>query len=249
MKQLMVFICLFVMSWLPLSHAQQTKQPTVVFVHGAWGGGWDYKLMASLLEPNGYEVYRPSLTGLGERAHLNGPSVNLETHITDIVNLIQMEELSNVILVGHSYGGMVITGVADRIPEHIAQLVYADAMLPNHGESVFSLDDDQTVEFFTELANSRGQGWSIPTFWPNPGKDVAHPLESFKQPIALTNPARNSIPSTYILTIEPGAETDDFSEFAQRAKARGWRYHELPTGHNLQRTMPHEYAEIIMNLD
>ena len=133
-------------------HGQETKpaveSETFVFVHGAWGGGWDYKTMEKLLEDAGHKVYRPTLTGQGERVHLNGPDVNLDTHIMDIVNVIKFEDLHDIILVGHSYGGMVITGVADRIPQKIKHLVYADAMLPEDGESVFSLTTEESRKRF-----------------------------------------------------------------------------------------------------
>lgn len=230
------------------NNGQVTSHETFVFVHGAWGGGWDYKVMEKLLEDKGHTVYRPTLTGLGEREHLNGPDVNLDTHIMDIVNVIKFEELSDIILVGHSYGGMVITGVADRIPGKIKRLVYADAMLPVDGESVFDLNPEDSKKFFLNLAKADEGGFAIPPFWPDPGKDVPHPLASFQQPISLGNLDAAKIPATYILTIEPGADTDNFSKYAERAKERGWNYFELPTGHNLQRTMPEEYAEILLNL-
>lgn len=227
---------------------QSKKNTTIVFVHGAWGGGWDYKTMESLLENEGYIVYRPTLTGQGEREHLNGPDVNLDTHIMDILNVIKFEELNDIILVGHSYGGMVITGVTDRIPEKIKHIVYVDAMLPEDGESVFSLSSNEQNKMILELANSKGNGYSIPPYWEDFGKDVPHPLETFRQPIKLGNPETENIPATYILTIEPGQETDRFSKYAERAKERNWNYFELPTGHNAQRTMPNEYTKILMDI-
>ena len=111
-------------------------KPVILFVHGAWGGGWQFRKVAPLLESRGYTVYRPSLTGLGERAHLATPMVGLDTHIEDIVNVIRFENLHDVILVGHSYGGMVVTGVADRVPDRIKRVIYLDAMLPNDGDSI-----------------------------------------------------------------------------------------------------------------
>jgi len=219
---------------------------TIVFVHGAWGGGWDYKSMEAILEREGFDVYRPSLTGLGERAHLNSPDVNVDTHIMDIVNVLEFEELTDVILVGHSYGGMVITGVAHRVPERIAHLVYVDAILPDDGESVFGLGDPEGEAFVVGLAEERGDGWRIPPYWPEVGKDVAHPLETFRQPIVLGNPDAEGIPATYVLTYEGEPEADGFYKYAVRAKERGWEYEELVTGHNPQRTMPNEYAEILV---
>ena len=225
-----------------------TKSKTFVFVHGAWGGGWDYKHMEELIEAHGHKVYRPTLTGQGEREHLNGPNVNLDTHITDIVNVIKFEDLHDIILIGHSYGGMVITGVADSIPERISHIVYADAMLPQNGESVFDIWGDGE-KFFSDLAKSYGKDYAIPPFWPDWGKDVPQPYGTFKHPISLTNQEEAlKIPATYILTIDPGKDTDDFSKFAERAKERGWEYYEFQTGHNLQRTIPDEYAELLLKI-
>jgi pimeloyl-ACP methyl ester carboxylesterase len=104
-------------------------------VHGAWGGGWDWKHVDQLLTADGYKVYRPTLTGQGERSHLASTNIDLDTHIQDIVNVIVWEDLHDVVLVGHSYGGMVITGVADRVPDRIRRLVYVDAFVPDNGES------------------------------------------------------------------------------------------------------------------
>ena len=108
---------------------------TFVLVHGASGGGWDWRTMDELLTARGHSVYRPTLTGLGERNHLNSPEVNLTTHVTDVVNVIRFENLENVILVGHSYGGMVITGVLDAIPGRIDHAVFLDAAVPEDGQS------------------------------------------------------------------------------------------------------------------
>lgn len=227
--------------------SSETMQP-IVFVHGAWGGGWDYKLLQSMLEERGREVYRLTLTGLGERVHLISPEINLDTHIMDVVNVLKFEDLSNVVLVGHSYGGMVVTGVAHRVPELIGHLVYVDAMLPVDGESVFSLMEEERSRMMMSLADSQGEGFKIPPFWPDPGKDVPHPVGTFRQEISLGNPAADKIPATYVLTIEKGASQDQFSVYARRAKERGWNYVEWNTGHNPQRTMPNEYVAMLMGI-
>src|SRR5437762_3223128 len=112
---------------------------TFVLVHGAFAAGWNWQPIVPELEAAGHRVYWQSLTGLGERVHLAGPDVDLDTHIEDVVNLLRFEELEQVILVGHSYGGMVIRGVADRMPEQLAHLVYFDAFVPEDGQSVFDL--------------------------------------------------------------------------------------------------------------
>ena len=114
----------------------QTHQPrTFLFVPGAWDGGWDYAKVDSILRIEGDIVYRPTLTGLGERVHLSNANINLTTYVTDVVNVIKFEDLHNIILVGHSFGGMVLSGVAEQVSDRISQLVYLDAMVPNDGES------------------------------------------------------------------------------------------------------------------
>src|SRR5688572_10295014 len=121
MKKLVV---LYLFCPLIICFGQTNKQRTFLFVHGAWGGGWEYAKVDSILTAKGDIVFHPTLTGLGERVHLANADINLTTHITDIVNVIKFENLNNVILVGHSYGGMVISGVAELVPERIKQLIY-----------------------------------------------------------------------------------------------------------------------------
>src|SRR6266850_8241991 len=139
------FTILLLAVLLTAATAQTTKavtsatKPTIVIVHGAWGGSWAFRKVEELLREKGFNVYRPQLTGLGERVHLARPDTGLSTHIDDVVNMILFEDLHDIILMGHSYGGMVITGVADRVPDRIRRLVYVDALVPNDGESAMSL--------------------------------------------------------------------------------------------------------------
>jgi len=112
------------------------RKSTYVLVHGAWHGGWCWKKVAPALRAAGHVVYTPTLTGLGERAHLANPAIDLATHVADVVNLLEAEELDKVVLVGHSYGGMVVTGVADRAADRIGRLVYLDAANPKDGQSL-----------------------------------------------------------------------------------------------------------------
>ena len=180
----------------------KTDAQSVVIVHGAWGGGWAFREVDSILTSNGYPVYRPTLTGLGEREHLAGPGVNLGTHIEDVTNMILFEELSDIVLLGHSYGGMVVTGVADRVPGRIRHLVYLDAFLPNNNENVMDLTGDPSwIEQMT-------RGDLVVPSWVKsdqpPPKDVPHPLHSLTESIVLTNLAARDIPGTYILTVEKG---------------------------------------------
>lgn len=244
-KKILLSIILILCSPFGYSQDEHVSHNTIVFVHGAWGGGWDYKIIESILTDKGHVVYRPTLTGLGERQHLNGPNVTLDTHIQDIVNVLEFEDLENIILIGHSYGGMVITGVAHRVPSKIKHLIYTDAMLPVDGESVLDLTGDRLIKH-SKKDNNQYADWEVAPWWPDWGKDVPHPLNTLKQPIKLGNRDAEKIPATYILTKQANTREDDFSQFAKRAKRRGWLYHELATGHNPHRTMPNELAELIL---
>ena len=223
-------------------------QPVVVLVHGAWGGGWQFKKVAPLLAARGYTVYRPTLTGLGERVHLATADTGLATHIDDIVNLIVFENLHDVILVGHSYGGMVITGVADRIPERIARLVYLDAMLPVDGESAASLGKAGMAALL-----QRAKDGFIAPWWVRPDKpfprDVPHPVKTFTDDIALKNPAAAKIPGVYILTVDQGRrpEDDDFYSASIRATARGWPRLVMEADHNPEWFKPAETVEFLVH--
>lgn len=236
-----------------ISHAGEPvsaeSKPVLVSVHGAWAGGWQMKKVVPLLEARGYEVHCPTLSGLGERFHTATADIGLETHIQDIVNYILFADLHHVILLGHSYGGMVITGVADRIPERIARLVYLDAFLPENGESALG-GRPGLPELFAQ--NTR-EGFIHP-WWLKPGKpfphDVPHPLKTMTDAIVLTNPAAAAIPGTYILTVEPGKapETDDFYPFYQRALARGWPVIVMEADHVPQWRKPAETAALLATI-
>ena len=246
-------LVVLVMIMMPLNAAAQktasAKKPVFVIVHGAWGGSWAFGKVDSLMAEQQCLVYRPSLTGLGERVHLASPEVNLTTHITDVVNAILFENLTDIVLVGHSYGGMVISGVADRIPERIRKLVYLDAMVPNDGESVMSIMDPKG-----EGMSRMIQGDYIVPAWvkadQKPPKDVPHPLKTFTQQISLKNEKTRSIPAAYILTVDPGkkAEEDNFAASAARAKARGYEMHEMSADHNPQWSAVDELVKLLVRL-
>lgn len=231
--------------------AQQASH-TYVIVHGAWGGGWDWRTVDSMLTASGNRVYRATLTGLGERVHLATPATDLSTHVTDVVNVILYENLHDVVLVGHSYGGMVITGVADRIPDRIRRLVYVDAFLPENGESVVSMNRvPETQRFVRGLVDSAKNGLMPPT-WVKAGTppptDVPQPVRTFTEALTLTNPARQRVPGTYILTVEAGkAEAEDaFFPFAERAKKRGFTSYVLQSDHVAERTAPRELTDLLL---
>jgi pimeloyl-ACP methyl ester carboxylesterase len=223
-----------------------SSKPTFVIVHGAWGGSWAFRRVAALLNMKGYTVYRPSLTGLGERVHLASPEVGLSTHIDDVVNMLLFEDLHDVILVGHSYGGMVITGVADRVPDRIRRLIYIDAFVPDDGDSVMSLQGSR-AGWIKQM--TQGQYIVPPWVKPDqpPPKDVPQPLKTFTETIVLKNKSARQIPATYILTVERGrdARDDDFASQSERARARGWAVYQLQADHNPQWSAPEALAEML----
>ncbi len=231
--------------WALLGGAMAQEPPakrTYVLVHGAWGGGWDWRTVADLLGAQGHRVLRVTLTGLGERVHLASPEVGLDTHINDVVNTLLYEDLRDVTLVGHSYGGMVITGVADRLPERLGHLVYVDALVPEHGESVMS---------FFRAGGPPGEvraGLLVPAWVPpgaQPPMDVPQPLKTFEQPIVLSNPLREQVPATYIRLIAPRAQIEGADPFVARARARGWHLESLEADHNAQRSAPQALSALL----
>jgi pimeloyl-ACP methyl ester carboxylesterase len=218
--------------------AGASKPKTYVIVHGAWGGSWAFRRVGSMLGAAGHTVYRPSLTGQGERVHLASPEVGLGTHIDDVVNTLLFEELKDVVLVGHSYGGMVITGVADRVPDRIKHLVYLDAFVPDNGDSAMTMTRPGGSDWLKSMTSN---GYIVPP-WVKPEqpypKDVPQSLKTFTEPIVLKNEAARKLPATYVLTMEAGKTTDDFSPQADRAKARGWAVLQLTADHNPQWSAP-----------
>ena len=218
------------------------EKNTYVLVHGAWGGGWDWRHADDLLTADGNKVFRATLTGQGERSHLASTNIDLDTHIQDVVNVILWENLHDVILVGHSYGGMVVTGVADRVPDRIRRVVYVDAMLPENGESVVVAMPARRIPMDVQ------NGFILPNWLKGsqpPPHDVPMPAKCFSQPIVLTNQAK--VPATYILTVDarkPSA-SDDFYKFYERAQSRGWPVGVMTGDHNVQRSHPQELARLL----
>ena len=228
------------------SASRKDQKTTYVIVHGAWGGGWDWKHVDHLLTADGNTVYRPTLTGLGEHSNFNSTNIDLDTHIQDVVNVILWEDLHDVVLVGHSYGGMVITGVADRIPDRIKHVVYLDASLPENGESSDTCYPPQTKHFTAPIKD----GFSIPPWVTNnapPPHDVPMSALCFGQPITLTNQAvAQKLSTTYILALEAGKkpEESEHYSFYQRAQARGWTVVIIRSDHNVQRSHPQEIVKL-----
>ena len=215
-----------------------------VLVPGGGWGGFIWRPVAALLRAQGHEVFTPTLTGLGERVHLAWPQIDLTTHIQDILGVITYEDLSEVILVGHSYGGMVITGVAEQQPDKLARLVYLDAMVPQDGQSDLDVLGPAIAAQFEEHARLHGDGWCLPPSPDSSPKITAHPLKSLQQPLSLRNPVAAKLPLTFIACTE--SHLDCVRQTAARAQREGWRYFELPTGHMAMVSMPQEVAHLLL---
>ena len=246
-KQLLTTITLLACALLfGISEAKaQSNKPTIVIVHGAWGGAWAFRKVDAELRDKGYNVYRPQLTGLGERVHLARPDIGLSTHIEDVVNMILFEDLHDITLVGHSYGGMVITGVAERVPDRIKRLIYVDAFAPNDGESASSIIGESA------FIKSMIKGDYLVPPWVKPDQPVPHdepqPLKTFTERIVLKNQLARKLPATYILTVEKGKEAkdDDFYKQSMRAKERGWPVLQLTADHNPQWSATEAFVEML----
>ena len=228
---------------------------TFVLVHGAWHGGWCYARVAALLRARGHTVFAPTLTGQGERAHLLNGSINLSTHIEDVLGVFRCERLSNVVLAGHSYGGMVITGVADRIAERIHALAYLDAFVPDDGQSLFDINIPANTQRFLESAGTSG-GLSVPApsaayFGVNAADSAAvdalatpHPIGCFTEKLKLSGAHRSVKKRLYVhATVLP--RESPFRVFYERAKANGWSAHALACGHDVMLDMPEETAQLL----
>jgi pimeloyl-ACP methyl ester carboxylesterase len=215
---------------------------TFVLVHGAHAGGWWWGEVPGFLREAGHRVLTPTLTGLGERAHLAGPSVDLSTHVDDVANVLWYEDLSAVILVGMSYGGMVATGVADRMPERLAQLVYLDALVPRDGEAAVDLmPPDRRESYLARLA----AGETAVPLGPEADPRLSpHPLSTFMQPIRLGG-GGVALPRTFIRCTDPPHPV--IVRSAERVLAApGWRYREIACGHSAPRQRPREVADLLL---
>jgi pimeloyl-ACP methyl ester carboxylesterase len=229
-----------------------------VLVHGAWSGGWCYARAAALLRSRGHTVFTPTLTGQGERAHLLSGAVNLSTHIADVLGVFHYEGLSDVVLAGHSYGGMVITGAADRIPEKIKALAYLDAFVPEDGQSLFDINIPANTQRFIQGAGTLG-GLAVPApsaayFGVNatdaPTVDALatpFPLGCFTEKLKLSGAYRSVKKHLYVHgTVLP--RESPFRPFYGRAVEAGWSAQALACGHHVMLDQPERTAELLETL-
>ena len=232
---------------------------TFVLVHGGWNGAHGFRFVRRILQAAGHEVFTPSLTGIGERVHLAHSGINLSTHIRDVVNTILYEDLTDIVLMGGSYGGAVVTGAVEHVADRVHHLVYLDAFVPNDGESVASMNGfDQSIPI------TIGEHWRIP---PNhrdfddpeveafiTARSSHQPLETFLEPCRVTVPLEDRpFGLTYIRATTDPADAPGVSAFqaaAERARrSPRWHYIELSTGHMIPMNRPDELAQILLELN
>jgi pimeloyl-ACP methyl ester carboxylesterase len=229
---------------------------TFVLVHGGWHGGWCWRRVEPLLRGRGHEVFAPTLTGLGDRAHLGRPHTGLAAHVQDVLAVLELDDLREVVLVGHSSAGAVIAGVAQRAGHRIAELVHLDSFVPAPGDSVFSLLAPERRAHFESMVDAAGRivvepgpamdGWAVtdpadrawvgPRLRPHPVGGLADPLPRTPLP---------ELPRRYVhCTVKPGV--DSFAGFAAAAGAdRSWRLDTVEAGHDVMVTAPDELAELL----
>jgi pimeloyl-ACP methyl ester carboxylesterase len=230
---------------------------TFLVAHGAWTAGWGWKKMHPLMRDAGHRLVTPTLTGLGERSHLATREVGLDTHIQDVMGVLDYEDLRDIILIGHSYGGMVATGVADRARDRITQLVYLDAFVPQDGQSLMDLQPSEARAHFRTQAQSAGEGWRIPPMampadtppddfaWSNPRR-VPQPLKCFEQRLGLKN-GPLTLPRSYIWCRLTGPH--NFQRFHDRVQGQpGWRCYVMEATHNPHITVPESLRDLLVQI-
>jgi pimeloyl-ACP methyl ester carboxylesterase len=238
-----------------------------VLVHGAWGGSYGFRPVRRPLLAAGHEVYTPSLTGLGERVHLSSPQVNLTTHVTDVVNAVTYEDLTGIVLLGYSYGGMVVTGALEHIADRVTHLVYLDAFVPSDGQAL----NDLTQAGYSHGAVGPGARWLVElpfreyddpaaAEW-NRARRVAHPERCFSEPVRLPKPLESyPFTRTYIKATAdsrpapggpdgPDGPGSPFWRAADHAAASpDWRYREIDTNHMVMSNKPAELVDLLLEL-
>ena len=228
-----------------------------MLVHGAWHGAWCWRKLLPLLIDLGLEVYTPSQTGVGEKADLISKDISLETFIQDITDFLTEHDLHNVVLVGHSFAGISISGVADRMPERIRHLVYLDALLLQNDQSVFDIIPPEMVQARRALAQQTSQGVSLPApepsvFGVTDNEDVQwvksqctpHPLSTYESKMTLTHALGNGLPATYIAVTTHYLATTASRNYAKTRS--DWQYLEMEAGHDAMVTAPRALADLFL---
>jgi len=233
---------------------------TFVLVHGAWHGGWCWSRVADRLRGAGHRVFTPTLTGLGERKHLISKDITLDTFTMDIVNVIEMEEVTDIVLVGHSFGGSPISGVADTMPERVKHLVYLDSLIVEPGKSPFDSLPPDVVAARLKAAQETSGGVSLPSppanaFGVSDPQDIEwltrrltpHPLGTYTSPLNIKGPIGNNLPCTYLSCVDPAYPALNSSrDWAKTQK--GFTYVELNSGHDAMVSAPDELTKMLIGL-
>jgi pimeloyl-ACP methyl ester carboxylesterase len=237
-----------------MSGSSNKDGATFLVAHGAWGAGYTWKKMHKVLSAAGHRLVTPTYTGLGEREHLADRSNDLETHIQDILAVIKYEDLQEIVLVGHSYGGMVATGVADRARDRVSRLIYLDAFVPGYGQALFDLISPEARTAMREAARM-SDGWRVS---PNPippdtsetdtkwlaDRRLPQSVKCFEMPLRLSG-GESTVPRSYIYCTRT-APADPFRPFAERARTEaGWQYHEIDASHSPHVTAPEALAALL----
>ena len=257
------FGCTVLSSKMAVAATEPELTPTTfVLVHGSFLGGWCWRDVKKLLMQRGHTIYTPTLTGLGERRHLRSPEIGLQTHINDVINLIAWEELTDLVLVGHSYGGTVITGVCDALKDRIRHVVYLDSNVPRNGETNYPGITRQAIE---QAYGDLAEGYLIP---PPPLSDfgltpdnvspeiyawyerrlTAHPSQTYLEPLRLENRGSEGLPRTYIFCnrdrqkpYPPALQT-----LLNRVQGPSWSYKEIDSGHNAMTLAPQDLVALLL---
>ena len=231
---------------------------TFVLVHGAWAGAHGWRHVRKLLTASGHDVFTPSLTGIGERVHLSSAQVDLSTHVNDVVNQIVFEDLHDIVLVGYSYGGVVVAGAVEHVHDRVRELVFLDAFVPADGDSAFEALRTTGPDLI-----GLGDDWLVPppardyddpdeAAWQRPRR-VAHPVRCFTEPVRLTQPLEaRDFGLTYIKATAEPRDTPGgaaFWEAGERARASPrWRYDEIATNHMVASNRPGELAQLLVEI-
>lgn len=231
---------------------------TFVLIHGAWHGSWCWKRVRRALQLAGHDVFTPTLTGVGERSHQLAQSVDLSMHVADVVNLIRFEELTDIVLCGHSYAGCVVGGVAEQLPGAIRSLVYLDAFVPENGQSLHDRLPADQRELQRSLADQFGEGWKVPPIpaevfnvnlddraWVD-RQCTPQPLATFQEKVVRTGRFHRPGDTTYILAT--GWEGSPFPQFHEAAQSKGWAVMTMACGHDIMLDRPDELTRTLAGI-
>ncbi|WP_433309243.1 alpha/beta fold hydrolase [Micromonospora sp. CA-269861] len=216
---------------------------TFVLIPGMCHGGWCFEELAEQTRRRGHRTYPLTLTGLSERSHLLHGGVNLDTHIQDVTGVLEAENIEDAVLVGHSYGGMVITGVADRTPERVHSLVYLDAVVPQHNDSCWSLVSDQERQWYADVVES---GYAVRTLPFFDARATPHPIASLLQPLRLTGDPTRVHRRVYVYAAGWDGPSPFTATYQRLRDDPSWTAHAVDGGHNLMRDAPQELLNILL---